>query len=641
MFFKLISGLKILPRWIIVIIDVTLILISSLIAYSLRFNFDVSELYRVNFLYGVALFTLAGVISILATRSYQGIIRYTNMEDSIRIFGTCTIITLIALVFQLIYFGVLHLFFLPVSVLLISYAISIIFLVSYRVLVKYLFTYYTQNFKKKSNIILFGAGNSGRITQQILEHDKGSRFKVIAFLDDDPNKIGKKINGLKIYSAKKRLETTFEELNIHELIICAQNLSLDRKNEIVKKSLKRKIKIRTVPPADQWVEGTFSLRQIKDLRVEDLLGRAPISLKDANIGRELKGKSILVTGAAGSIGSEITRQVLEYDIRNIIMVDQAETSLFDLEEELKQKFKSSSDKMNFVLADIRNLERMEKIFLHYQPNIVFHAAAYKHVPMVEAHPYEAIQCNIKGTMQIADLSAKFKVEKFVMISTDKAVNPTNVMGASKRVAEIYVQSLNNFMRSSQSELNTQFITTRFGNVLGSNGSVIPTFRKQIEKGGPLTVTHKEVTRYFMTIPEACQLVLEAGSMGKGGEIFMFDMGKPIKIVDLAKLMIKLYGLSEEDIKIEFTGLRPGEKIKEELLTSEEKSLPTYHSKITIVQVTEYDYLEVHRILIELVSDPRADEFELVSKMKSLVPEFKSNVSRFSALDSSRSSAIAN
>jgi FlaA1/EpsC-like NDP-sugar epimerase len=513
--------------------------------------------------------------------------------------------------------------------------------VSYRVLVKYLFTYYTQNFKKKSNIILFGAGNSGRITQQILEHDKGSRFKVIAFLDDDPNKIGKKINGLKIYSAKKRLETTFEELNIHELIICVQNLSLERKNEIVKKSLKRKIKIRTVPPADQWVEGTFSLRQIKDLRVEDLLGRAPISLKDANIGRELKGKSILVTGAAGSIGSEITRQVLEYDIRNIIMVDQAETCLFDLEEELKQKFKSSSDKMNFVLADIRNLERMEKIFLHYQPNIVFHAAAYKHVPMVEAHPYEAIQCNIKGTMQIADLSAKFKVEKFVMISTDKAVNPTNVMGASKRVAEIYVQSLNNFMRSSQSELNTQFITTRFGNVLGSNGSVIPTFRKQIEKGGPLTVTHKEVTRYFMTIPEACQLVLEAGSMGKGGEIFMFDMGKPIKIVDLAKLMIKLYGLTEEDIKIEFTGLRPGEKIKEELLTSDEKSLPTYHSKITIAQVTEYDYLEVHRSITELVSDPRAEEFELVSKIKSLVPEFKSNVSRFSALDSSSSSAIAN
>jgi len=641
MFFKLLNSLKILPRWIIVIIDLTLILLASLLAYSLRFNFVVNELYRVNFLYGVALFTLAGGISILVTKSYQGIIRYTSMEDSIRIFGTCTIATLIALTFQLIYFGALHLFFLPVSVLLISYAISIIFLVSYRVLVKYLFTYYTQNFKKKSNIILFGAGNSGRITQQILEHDKGSRFKVIAFLDDDHNKVGKKINGLKIYSAKKRLETTFEELNIHELIICIQNLSLERKNEIVKKSLKRKIKIRTVPPADQWVEGSFSLRQIKDLRVEDLLGRAPISLRDANIGRELKGKSILVTGAAGSIGAEITRQVLEYDISNIIMIDQAETCLFDLEAELSQKYKSSVSKMNFVLADIRNKERIEKIFQQFQPNVVFHAAAYKHVPMVEAHPYEAIQCNIKGTMQLADISSKFKVEKFVMISTDKAVNPTNVMGASKRVAEIYVQSLNNFLRESQSEVGTQYITTRFGNVLGSNGSVIPTFRKQIEMGGPLTVTHKDVTRYFMTIPEACQLVLEAGSMGKGGEIFMFDMGKAIKIVDLAKLMIKLYGFTEDDIKIEFTGLRPGEKIKEELLTSAEKSLPTYHNKITIAQVTEYDYLEVHRKVSELIDDLTNDEFEMVAKIKSLVPEFKSNVSRFSALDNNDTKAMAN
>ncbi len=640
MFFKLLNSLKILPRWIIVIIDLTLVLLSSLIAYSLRFNFDVSELYRVNFLYGVALFALAGGISILATKSYQGIIRYTNMEDSIRIFGTCTITTLIALTFQLIYFGKLELFFLPVSVMLISYALSIIFLVSYRVLVKYLFTYYTQNFKKRSNIILFGAGNSGRITQQILDHDKGSRFKVIAFLDDDPNKIGKKINGVKIYSAKKKLETTFEELNIHELIICVQNLSLDRKNEIVKKSLKRKIKIRTVPPADQWVEGTFSVRQIKDLRVEDLLGRAPITLRDANIGRELKGKSILVTGAAGSIGSEITRQILDYEISNIVLVDQAETSLFDLEQELKQKFKSSASKIHFILADIRNIERMEKIFSQYQPNIVFHAAAYKHVPMVEAHPYEAIQCNIKGTKQLADLSSKFQVEKFVMISTDKAVNPTNVMGASKRVAEIYVQSLNNFLRASKKEVSTQYITTRFGNVLGSNGSVIPTFRKQIEKGGPLTVTHKDVTRYFMTIPEACQLVLEAGSMGKGGEIFMFDMGKAIKIVDLAKLMIKLYGFSEDDVKIEFTGLRPGEKIKEELLTSDEISLPTYHNKITIAQVTEYDYLEVHRKISDLVGDCTANEFEMVSKIKCIVPEFKSNVSRFSALDSD-SRVVAN
>jgi FlaA1/EpsC-like NDP-sugar epimerase len=637
MLFRLLSGLKILPRWIIVLIDIMLILLSTLFAYSLRFNFEVAELYRVNFLYGALFFTICGTISVILTRSYQGIIRFTSLQDGIRIFGSSTLAALIALTFQLIAFRNPTLFILPISVLLISYSFVVISLISYRVLVKYLFSYYTQNYRKRINVALFGAGNSGRITYQILDFDKDSEYKVVSFLDDDPNKIGKKVNGIKILSAKHELENIVKEKNIKELIICIQDVSRERKSELVQNCLDLKVKVRTVPKAENWVQGTFSLNQIREVKVEDLLGRESIKLQEHNVLRELKDKHILVTGAAGSIGSEIARQIITYKPKLLVLLDQSETGLFDLRQEILKSEIDPEIEIVFMLADITNRQRMISIFSNYKPQVVFHAAAYKHVPMMEENPIEAINCNIFGTIGLAELSRNYCVDKFVMVSTDKAVNPTNVMGASKRVAEIYVQALNNFLSKNQGSDGTHFITTRFGNVLGSSGSVIPIFRKQIEEGGPITVTHAEISRYFMTIPEACYLVLEAGAIGKGGEIYMFDMGKPVKILELAKLMVKLYGLPEDAIQIKFTGLRPGEKLEEELFTLNETTLPTHHPKITIAKVAEYDYEHVLLLLSNLESDlNKLDDFGLVKAIKEIVPEYKSNASRFSVLDQDRS-----
>jgi FlaA1/EpsC-like NDP-sugar epimerase len=627
-----INRLKILPRWIIISIDIVLIFLATVIAYALRFNFILEELYRVNFLFGVMVYTGCGVIAVFLTKIYQGIIRFTSMQDGIRVFGASTLTALLALTGELIYFQSLPEFILPISVLLIAYAISSIFLVSYRILVKYLFSYYSTNYKKRKNVMLFGAGSLGRITQQILEHDKDAEVRIIGYLDDDPNKVGKKINGVKIYSSLKNLNEITEHFLIHEVVICAQNVSLSRKNEIVTAFLNKDVKVRTVPPVNQWVQGSFSAKQIKEIRVEDLLGRSAISIQDENIADEIKDAVIMVTGAAGSIGSEIAHQVMSYLPKKLILVDQSETALFLLQQELLEKFADHASIMAFILADVSNEARMQRVLEKYRPQSIYHAAAYKHVPIIEMHPYEAVHCNIQGTMVMANLANALGVKKFVMISTDKAVNPTNVMGASKRVAEIYVQSLNNFNLRNGYLDKTKFITTRFGNVLGSNGSVIPTFRRQIENGGPITVTHPEVTRYFMTIPEACQLVLEASAMGQGGEIFMFDMGEPVKIIDMAKLMIKLYGFKDGQIAIKVTGLRPGEKLTEELLTDAETCVPTHHPKITIAKVYEYDYLSVKAQIQGIISLDSEDDFNIVRHIKALVPEFKSNSSRFEALD---------
>jgi FlaA1/EpsC-like NDP-sugar epimerase len=638
MLFSQINRLKILPRWIIISIDIVLIALSAAIAYALRFNFIVEELYRVNFLLGVGVYTVSGIIAIFATKIFQGIIRYTSLQDSIRVFGASTLAALLALVGEVVYFQAIPEFILPISVLLISYAISSIFLVSYRIVVKYIFSYYSNNYRKRKNVILFGAGSLGQITHQILEHDKDSEYRIIGYLDDNPSKIGKKINGARIYSSKKDTQDLIKEYLVHEVIICVQNISLSRKNEVVNSFLKEGIKVRTVPPVNQWVQGSFSSKQIKDLRVEDLLGRPPILLADKNIEREIEGATILITGAAGSIGSEIARQVIGYKPEQVVMIDQSETALFYLKDELSPLMQSSN--LQFILADIRNESRMKEILEKFRPRIIFHAAAYKHVPLIEQFPVEAIQCNVRGTMVLAELANQLGVDKFVMISTDKAVNPTNVMGASKRIAEIYVQSLNSYNKLNKNGEGTKFITTRFGNVLGSNGSVIPIFKKQIEAGGPVTVTHPDITRYFMTIPEACQLVLEAGAMGQGGEIFMFDMGKPVKIVELAQLMIRLYGYKDGQIQIIFTGLRPGEKIEEELLTNAETSIPTHHPKITIAKVSEYDYLAVRSSVDTLCGYRHEQEFDLVRAMKVLVPEFYSNASRFELLDQERRPSIS-
>jgi FlaA1/EpsC-like NDP-sugar epimerase len=457
-------------------------------------------------------------------------------------------------------------------------------------------------------------------------------MKVVGFLEDDPNKSGKILDGIKIYSADNEgLDDLFMDMQIDEVIFTAKDITLERKNEVVDRCIHHQVRVRSIPPVEKWVRGELSFNQIKEINIEDLLGRESIKIPSVNIEPSLNGRRVFITGAAGSIGSELLRQVCLYKPDSIVLVDQAESALYELEREIRSM--NIGARCYCYLADIGNADRMRSLFQTHKPQIVFHAAAYKHVPLMESNPAEAITCNILGTKSLADLSVEFKVEKFVMISTDKAVNPTNVMGCSKRIAEIYVQSLNDYLRRTRSG-DTAFVTTRFGNVLGSNGSVIPFFKKQIQSGGPITVTHPEITRYFMTIPEACQLVLEAGAMGDGGEIFIFDMGKSVKILDLAEKMIWLSGLEpRKDIDIVFTGLREGEKLYEELLNNSENTQKTHHKKIMIAKVRQYDYEEINRY-IELFNDLVYDKNELksVALMKELVPEYKSNYSRYEVLD---------
>ena len=620
--------MRILPRWVIVFIDFSLICLSSCLGYLLRFNFDLTELTKHHFLNGVFVFGAAGVSAIFLSGSYKGIIRYTGMQDGVRIFYTVLINLLIVVAFNLT-FAVKLDAFIPYPVVVISALASFLLLFNYRLLVKYIFSFYKNAIQKKFRIIIFGAGKTGIITRHVI--DSTPRMEVVGFIEDDSNMIGKVLDGKKIYNGLVGLEKVLIDLNVDQLVFTPKNLSSERKNEVVDICLKNTIKVRTVPPIEKWSKGELNFNQIKEINIEDLLERPEIRLDNPQISSEIAGKRILITGAAGSIGSELVRQMVRFKPRLIIMLDQAETPLHDIEREMRGK--SNGVKLIAFLADVTNHERMENIFNDYPPDIVFHAAAYKHVPMMENNPCESISCNVLGTKTIADLAVKHRVEKFVMVSTDKAVNPTNVMGCSKRIAEIYVQALNNYLEAKQGS-RTAFVTTRFGNVLGSNGSVIPIFKEQILQGGPVTVTHPEVTRYFMTIPEACQLVIEASVMGKGGEIFIFDMGNSVKISDLAKKMISLSGLKlGKDIDIVFTGLREGEKLYEELLNNSENTVPTHHSRIMIAKVEGYSFEEINRF-VDLFNDLIYDKNELktVALMKELVPEFKSNYSRFEILD---------
>jgi len=626
---KLVRNLRILPRWVIIFIDLSFVISSVLFGYLLRFNFVINDLVAHRYERGILVYAVCALISILAVGSYKGIVRYTGLQDGARIFFMVMFNFFLVAGVNLFYASNKLTYAVPYSVVMISCLSSFLFLFNYRLLVKYVFSYHEDQMLKRARVLIFGAGQTGIITRHVVESSK--RMRVMGFLEDDGDKIGKVLDGVRIYSAKgSELQQLLRDRAFEEMVIAAKGIDPDRRNELVDICVQNRVRVRVIPPIDKWAKGELSFNQIKDINIEDLLGREAIRLNKENVERDLKGKRICVTGAAGSIGRELVLQVIQHNPESIIAIDQAESALYELERELVST--GHGVKLVICLVDITNKERISAIFREQKPDLVYHAAAYKHVPMMENHPSEAVSCNILGTKILADISAECGVKKFVMISTDKAVNPTNVMGCSKRIAEIYVQSLNN---DTNRPHRTAFVTTRFGNVLGSNGSVMTIFKRQIELGGPLTITHPEITRYFMTIPEACQLVLEAGTMGKGGEIFIFDMGNSMKILDLAKKMIWLSGLEpEKDIEIHFTGLREGEKLYEELLTNQENTIPTHHKKILIARVQEYKYEEINRY-VELFNDLVNDrnELKMVALMKELVPEYKSNYSRYEVLDS--------
>ena len=636
---KMIQKINILPRWIIFLIDIAICGAAMVFAYLIRANLHLEAISLKDLSGSLLILTLINAISFINFRTYSGIVRYTGIQDALKIFLSLTMSTSVIFFINLVATNSGGIIIFSPTTLIIYTLICFPALISYRVLVKFGFAYLRNYKMDRKVVVIYGAGEAGFATKRVLEHDSRSNVQIAAFLDDNPRKLDKVVDGIKIVHPG-HLHLLQRSTPIHELIIANFSISPARKNEIVDFCLDHEIKVLHVPPLDSWINGEFSARQLQTLKIENLLEREPIKINNEEIGHQVKNKRILVTGAAGSIGSEIVRQLLKFQPHTIVLCDQAETPLHHLELELGEV---PTDVVCVpFLGDVRNVDRMNDLFAQFEPHYVYHAAAYKHVPMMEVCPQEAILTNVMGTKIIADLAVKFKVRRFVMVSTDKAVNPTNVMGASKRLAEAYVQHLHRTLQldwenagADAARLPIKFITTRFGNVLGSNGSVIIRFKEQIEKGGPVTITHPNITRFFMTIPEACQLVLEAGSMGKGGEIFVFDMGKPVSITDLAKKMIRLYGfVPGVDIDIRFTGLRPGEKLYEELLMDSENTTATYHEKIMIARIRNINSDTLLTDLQDLFELARHAQLtmELVAQMKKMVPEFLSNNSVFEALD---------
>ncbi len=612
------------PKWFILLTDLVVCLGALIVAYLLRFDFDI-QVVEFTFLFEASIVVLlVRLISFIAGRTYQGIIRYTESTDIQRLFGTLFIGSGILMIINFVcwYFDIE--FNIPRAVILIDFVVAIFFLVLFRLSVKQIYEVYKNDTRDKLEVVIYGADGLAQMVKNALARDAGTKYQVVAYVDPTNLRVGKKIDGVNIVS-EAELESVLEDNEIHHITISVQSLSAAKKQELVDLGLRYNARIFDVPPAAKWIRGELSFKQIKRVKIEDLLGREPIVINNAIIQGKTREKHILVTGAAGSIGSELVKQIASFKPEKLIILDQAETPLNDLDIVIREKYPYID--IETVVCDVTNVRRMDEVFAKYRPNSVYHAAAYKHVPMMEQNALEAVRVNIFGTKNLADLSIKYKVGKVVFVSTDKAVNPTNIMGASKRIAEIYIQSIN-------STSDTEFVTTRFGNVLGSNGSVIPRFRKQIETGGPITVTHPDVTRFFMTIPEACQLILEAGSMSSGGEIYVFDMGKSVKIIDLAKKMIKLSRLElGRDIEISFTGLRPGEKLYEELLNNKENTLKTHHPKILIGQVREYEFEAVNAIFTDLKENLTSNNTEgCVLLMKKLVPEFVSKNSPFESLD---------
>lgn len=618
--------MRYLPFWTILLVDLVVVALSFLLALAFRYN--LVDLLGSRLCYEVILMAVAANgVMFVAFRTFLNVLRLSSFVDLLRIFVALTLgYGLLALVLLLgTNWGLPRI---SMPLVLLAYIINLVLMSLSRVMVKLLYDLVNQDRKRMVRVMIYGAKEGGVSIAKALRAQPENRYLLTGFIADEPELVGKLLMGLKVYANDEHLKEVLAAAEVKTVIISPLKMDELKRADFADRMMEAGIKLMSAPVLSEWNRGQLTAGNIKDIQIEDLLQRDPIRIDLKAVASHLEGKRVLITGAAGSIGSEIMRQVAKFNPYLLVLVDQAETPLHDVRLELADNWRNLE--AHTIVADIANATRMEAIFAQFRPQYVFHAAAYKHVPMMEDNVSESIQTNVAGTRNIADLALKYGAEKFVMVSTDKAVNPTNVMGCSKRICEIYVQSLAKKLQK-EGRVTTQFITTRFGNVLGSNGSVIPRFREQIAKGGPVTVTHPEIIRYFMTIPEACQLVLEAGSMGNGGEIYIFDMGQPVKILDLAKRMIQLSGRTE--VKIEFTGLRHGEKLYEELLNVKELTKPTHHEKIMIANVREYDYDEVKDRIRHLIDVSYTyDEMKIVAAMKDLVPEFVSKNSCFEVLD---------
>ncbi len=627
---------RFVSRRLILAFDLAIVVFSFVAAAVLRFNFDFAEINWFVYRYYLLFLLLIRWAFFTALRSYHGIVRHTSLEDASLILQTVTASSLAVVLLSNLaaYLSGHAVLYIPISVLLIEYLLCLFLMIASRFFVKSMYTDIVSKSSRTApqDVIIYGAGELGILTRNVLLKDPQRIHRILCFIDDNPTLTGMSVAGVRVLAREtafeKYLKNDTDEI---EIVLAIQNTSRQSKKEILEYFLQKNRVLKVVPASRDWLEGTLSSEQIRKIRIEDLLEREPIRLDSVHVQQEIGGKVVAITGAAGSIGSEIARQALHYAPQKMVLIDQSESGLYDLEFELKNTYPELMVPIEVVsvVADITDEGRMQRTFSLHSPQIVFHAAAYKHVPLMERYPYEAVKTNVLGTEIIAKISAKHRVEKFVFVSTDKAVNPTNVMGATKRLAEMYVQSLNAHLAH-----NTDFVITRFGNVLGSNGSVVPLFKKQIQVGGPVTVTHPDMIRYFMTIPEACQLVLEAGAMGRGGDVFVFDMGEPVRIRDLARRMIQLSGFeADRDIEIAYSGLRPGEKLYEELLGEGETYSTTHHPKIRIARLAPVSFQDTRDAILELRKMlPTGDRDGMVSLLKAVIPEYVSNNSEFEKLD---------
>ncbi len=615
---------RITPRWVVFLIDLCICFVSIFLAYYFRFNFIIpNREYDTLFVVIITVLVIRAV-SFYIGKTYAGMVRHTGAKDILRILIVLFIGSIVLMFLNISYLKFYDRYLIPLSIIAIDFFVTAFTLAFSRLLLKNIFFEFNTNRKDYNNVLIYGTSDLALITKKTIDNDSKSNYRVVGFIDHHNKMRGSKIDGTKVFQLKN-LNKTLDEKKVSIVIISEKGVSIARKNYVIETCLNNNVEVKTIPNVIGLINENFSVNQLKNIRIEDLLERAEIKMDKDGMRKNIFDKTVLITGAAGSIGSELVRQITKFFPKKLLLLDIAESPLYEIELEVREELKFNN--IEVIIGDVRNEVLIENVFKTFRPDFVYHAAAYKHVPMMEMHPSEAVITNIKGTKIVAEMASKYNSHKFVMVSTDKAVNPTSVMGASKRLAEILVQAL-----SQNSE--TKFVTTRFGNVLGSNGSVIPRFRKQIEAGGPVTVTDPEMTRYFMTIPEACQLVLEAGNMGKGGEVFIFDMGNPVKILYLAKKMIALSGLKPgKDIQISITGLRPGEKLYEELLANKENTLPTYHTQIMIAKLKEYKaeivLPEIDELLYKAIHE---NKFEVVKKMKQIVPEFISKNSIYESLD---------